>query len=86
MDKELVGWSQAENCGQWLYVQVEAGHEWCLSGVCFSIDSFQCLVNDLERGTECILRKFAHDTKLSGAVDTIEERNDTQRDLDMFEK
>lgn len=27
MDKELVGWSQPEACGQQIYDQVEAGHE-----------------------------------------------------------
>ncbi|PKU47476.1 rna-directed dna polymerase from mobile element jockey-like [Limosa lapponica baueri] len=46
---------------------------------------FNCFINDLDEGMECILRKFTDDTKLGGVADTPEGCATVQRHLDMLE-
>ncbi|PKU46840.1 rna-directed dna polymerase from mobile element jockey-like [Limosa lapponica baueri] len=46
---------------------------------------FNIFVGDMDSGIECILSKFANDTKLCGAVDALKGWDANQRDLDRFE-
>ena len=47
---------------------------------------FYTFVSNMNSGIECTLSEFADDTKLCGAVNTLEGRDAIQRDLDRLER
>jgi len=54
-------------------------------GSIFGLVLFSAFINYSDVGLEGVLSKFADDTKLGAAVDSIEGGEDLQRDLDKLE-
>lgn len=71
---------------QWLYSWVVAGHTWYPPGSILEPMLFNIFIIDIDSGIEYTIGMFADNTKLSGAVDTIQGRDTIQRGLDVLKK
>lgn len=82
-NKELAGWQHPNSYSQCLKIQEETSKKWCPSRDQILFNTFK---NGIDSGMECTLSRFADCTKLSGAVDMLEGKDDNQGVLASLEE
>ena len=86
MDEEWAARSYPESGGQWFNVRMETCDKWCSQGSVLETMLFNIFINDVNSRIKCTLSKFADDIKLCCMIDTPEEWDATQRDLERFKQ
>lgn len=81
MDEKLAGCFDVERSGNQLNVWMEISDEWCPTEIYTGPGLIIAFINYIVGSS-----KFAGDSKMSGAIDTPEGLNPSQRDLDKFKK
>lgn len=62
---------------------METSDEWCPLSLCLGPELFNIFISDIDSETEC---KLEDGMKLSGSVDTTEDRDAIQKDMDKTEE
>ena len=86
MHKELASRSHTHSGGQWFYTKWRLGTSGVPQRSVLGLVLFNIFIKDIESEIKYTPSKSADDTKLSGAVVTIEGRDTTQKDLGKLKK
>lgn len=85
MDKELFGWPQPEGCGQCICPGGGQSQAVSSQGFILGPELFNVFINGIDSEITSTLSKFADDTQLSSAADTLGV-DVIQRDLGRFSR